>query len=237
MTKKTGSDHKFILSLGGSLIVTEDGIQLDYLQKFNDYIRGKISQNYQFFIVCGGGVTARKYQQAVKKIIPSHARTENLDWIGISATRLNALLLQTIFKDIAYPEVISNYERFDSKLATFPLVLGAGWKPGYSTDYDTVLLAEHYQADTIINLTNIDYVYESDPRKNPDAKPIKQMNWTDLLQITGTEWVAGLNVPFDPIGAQKARDLGLKVIICNGQDLDNLELLLTDRDFTGTIIQ
>ena len=55
------------------------------------------------------------------------------------------------------------------------IIVGAGWKPGWSTDYDAVLIAKNHNVKTIINLTNIDYVYDKNPSEFPDAKPLKEL--------------------------------------------------------------
>ena len=52
-------------------------------------------------------------------------------------------------------------------------MVAAGWHPGWSTDFVATILAERLQAKTILNLSNIDYVYDKDPNKYKDAKKIK----------------------------------------------------------------
>jgi uridylate kinase len=155
--------------------------------------------------------------------------------MGINVTHMNAYFVKTIFGDLAHPEVITNPTKKIRLIK--PVVIGAGWKPGCSTDYDAVLLAENLGAKTVINLTNIDYVYDSDPRKNPNAKPIKQMSWKELRAQFGTEWKPGLNSPFDPVASKKAQRLGLRVITANGKKLKNLVNILDGANFRGTIIE
>ena len=116
-------------------------------------------------------------------------------------------------------------------------MIGAGWKPGWSTDYCAVTLAKDYGIQTMINVTNIDWVYDKDPKQHPDAQILKSLQWDDLLKIVGTEWVPGANVPFDPVASALAKELKLKVIIANGTNFDNLENILQNREFIGTVIQ
>jgi uridylate kinase len=99
-----------------------------------------------------------------------------------------------------------------------------------------VLLAEHFGADAVLNLSNIEKVYTDDPRKNPDAKPIDKISWADFRKMVGDEWVPGKNVPFDPVASRRASELGLKVICAAGRDLENLRLILEGKPFTGTVI-
>jgi len=160
---------------------------------------------------------------------------EDLDWLGIHSTRLNAHLLRTIFQDIAHPRIIENY---DKKLRNWkePVAIGAGWKPGWSTDYDAVILARDHKASVIINLSNIDWVYDKDPAKFKDAQPIKKTTWDYFEKLVGNKWIPGINAPFDPVATQLAKKLGITVIVTNGKNFKNLENILEGEDFKGTVI-
>ena len=228
------SSEIIILSLGGSLVVPNGGIDIEFLKKFNQFIRNQIKQGRRFIIVVGGGKTTRHYQAAGKAVIGKITK-EDLDWIGIHVTRLNAHLLRTIFQDIAHPRIIENY---DKKLKNWkePIVIGAGWKPGWSTDYDAVILARDYKASVIINLSNIDWVYDKDPAKFKDAKPIKKTTWDYFENLVGDKWIPGINAPFDPVATQLAKKLGLTVIVTNGKNFSNLEKILNGEEFKGTVI-
>ena len=232
-----GKDKTFICSLGGSLIIPNGGIDFKFLKQFNAFIRKKIrSAGMRFFIVCGGGATCRHYQEAAEKASGKKITDNDLDWLGIHSSRLNAHLLRTIFQDIAYERLIKHYDLIDKKVVDFSVVIAAGWKPGWSTDFDAVLLAEDYGVKSVINLSNVDMVYDKDPRKYSDAKPIKQITWDEVINIVGKEWKPGLNTPFDPIAARKAKEIGLKVINCNG-NLKNLDNILEGKKFIGTVIE
>jgi uridylate kinase len=115
--------------------------------------------------------------------------------------------------------------------------VAAGWKPGWSTDYCAVTLAQDYGIPTVINLTNIDQVYDKDPNKYPDAKPMKHMGWQQYCEMAGDKWIPGMNLPFDPIASRLAQDLGTTVKIVNGKNLANLEKALATNDFLGTVIE
>ncbi len=223
-----------IISVGGSLIVPNGGIDTNFLTKLNYFIRNYIQKDFRFFLVAGGGKIARIYRDAAKKVI-GEVSNEDLDWLAIHLTRVNGHLLRTIFQDIAHPRIIENYQK---KLKNWrePVVIGAGWKPGWSTDYDAVILAKDYGATTIINLSNIYYVYDKDPKKFKDAKPIKKITWEELEVIVGKKWTPGLSVPFDPIATQLAKKLNLTVIITNGKDFSNLQNIFEGKKFKGTVV-
>lgn len=228
-------DHNtFVLSLGGSLVVPNGGIDTEFLSRFNTFIRDQVSSKpRRFFIVVGGGATTRHYQDAARSV-RGEIENEDLDWIGIHATRLNAHLVRVIFRDIAHSHVIKHYEII--RKAGEPVVIAAGWKPGWSTDYDAVMLCQDYGPRQVINMSNIDKAYDKDPKKYPDAKPIDEISWKDYRVMVGNTWTPGMNSPFDPIASKLAEELGVTVKILNGKNLDNLAKALDGEEFVGTTI-
>ncbi|MBI2604297.1 MAG: UMP kinase [Candidatus Harrisonbacteria bacterium] len=236
MIKKDSDRERIILSLGGSLIVPDGGINIQFLKDFNAFIRRRLKENprRQFFIVAGGGRLARHYRDAGHEVIGHKLTNEDMDWLGIHATRLNAHLLRTIFRDIAHPYIIKHYDII--RKVEEPVAIAAGWKPGWSTDYDAVLLAEDYHAESVVNLSNIDRVYDKDPRLVPDAHPIETIGWSAYRKIVGKTWVPGMNAPFDPVASERAESLGLKVVVLKGDNWKNLERYFNGEKFVGTVI-
>jgi len=222
-----------ILSVGGSIVVPNGGINTAFLRRFNQFIRQKVTAGWRFFIVIGGGATARHYQSAVQDV--GVLTPEDVDWLGIHATRLNAQLVRAIFRDIAHIRVIKNPTDID--VAAESVIVAAGWKPGRSTDYIAATLAKVYKAKTLINMSDVPMVYEEDPKINPSAKPFKNLNWPKFRQIIGDKWDPGLNVPFDPVAAKLASRIGLKVVILKGDDFGNLENFFAGKKFVGTVIE
>lgn len=233
----SGFTEKLIISLGGSLVVPNGGIDVSFLQKFNKFVRDELARNpnRQFFLVVGGGTTARHYRDAGEEVIGHELTRDDLDWLGVHATRLNAQLIRTIFRDIAHPYVIKNYEII--RKVSERVAVAAGWKPGWSTDFDAILLGEDYGVHDIINLSNIDKVMDKDPRKFPDAKPLDHVSWEDFRKLVGDEWTPGLNAPFDPVAAKKAQELGIKVVVMNGNNFENLQNYIDGKEFIGTVIE
>lgn len=222
----------YIISVGGSLIVPSSGIDVDFLKSLRAFALNRVRQGDCLVIVAGGGSTARQYVEAANKIkkIP----TEEQDWLGIHATRLNAHLLKTVLLDIAYQEIITNPEKgLDFK---GQVLIASGYRPGYSTDYVAVLLAKKYQAQTIINLSNIDQVYDMDPRKFSQAKKINKITWSNFRNIVGFKWMPGMNTPFDPIASALAERLHLEVVVMGGKDFKNIQNYLAKKNYIGTLI-
>lgn len=231
------SKNRIVMSVGGSLVHPREGVSVDFLSGLNTFIRSEIKENpdMQFFLVVGGGVLARNYRDAGKDVVGHELSRDDLDWLGIHATKLNAHLVRTIFRDIAHPYVIKHYEII--RKVDEPVIVAAGWKPGWSTDYCNTIICEDYKAKTIINLSNIEQVYDSDPNKNPDAKPIDKITWKDFRKLVGDEWIPGLNAPFDPVASKRAEELGLTVVVMKGNNFKNLKNYLEGKEFIGTVIE
>lgn len=228
---------KIVISVGGSLIYPNEGVDTAFLKKLNSFVREELAKekNRQFFLVVGGGKIARHYRDAGSEIVGHELTSDDLDWIGIHATKLNAHLVRTVFRDIAHPFVIKHYEII--RKVEEPVVVAAGWKPGWSTDFCATMICEDYGVSTIINLTNIPQVYTADPRIEKNATPIEKMTWSDFRKLVGDEWIPGMNAPFDPVAAKKAQELGIKVIILKGDDFDNIKNAVEGKTFLGTTIE
>lgn len=221
-----------VISVGGSLIVPEE-IDVSWIKNFKKMLEKYISKGYRFILISGGGKTARKYQNAAKEV--AELKRDDLDWLGIHSTRLNAHLIRTIFRARAHPKIIKNPN--EKIIFREKILVAAGWKPGFSTDYDAVLLAKNFNVKKIINLSNIDYAYTKDPRKYKDAKLIKEISWKEFRKIVGNKWDPGLSAPFDPIASREADRLKLEVAIMNGKNIKNIENYLNNKKFIGTIIK
>nr|QQK86776.1 uridylate kinase [Treponema denticola] len=227
-----------VLSVGGS-IVAPDKPDFDFLDKFSKTIRNWLLQDSsrKIIMVIGGGAPARDYQNAYRKVCDlrkAPAKNDEADWIGIMATRLNAQLVKAVFEDLCPNPVV--YDPTTVDMFGGQILVAAGWKPGFSTDNDAVVLAERFSGNLVVNLSNIAKVYTDDPKKNPEARPIDSISWEDFIKIVGTEWVPGKNTPFDPIANQRAQKAGIKVICAAGKDIENLENILNGKDFKGTVI-
>jgi len=223
--------NPIVISLGGSIIYPKE-LDINYLKKLNTFFRNQAKRGQKFIIVVGGGTLCRDYQacaSAVRKV----SNFAN-DWLGIETTKLNAKLLQTIFADIASPTIIT--KRGERKQLNYPLTFCSGWQPGASTDRVAVWLAMDFNAKEIINASNISQVYSRNPKKYKDAKPLTQLSWADYLKIIPKQWTPGLNTPFDPEASKLAKEHELTTIFVNGKNLANFKNLLTEKPFTGTII-
>ncbi|MEM4260207.1 MAG: UMP kinase [Candidatus Woesearchaeota archaeon] len=216
-----------ILSLGGSLIIPK-GIDVTFLTRFRRYILKNLKK-YRFIIVTGGGSICRHYVNSAMKI--RKLNNEEADLLGIEITKLNAYFIALIFKNNV-DNIVNNPTK---KYEFNKILVASGWKPGCSTDYDAVLFAKTYKVRKIINLSDINYIYDKDPILGK-AKKYERLSWDQLEKIQGKKWEAGLHKPFDPRAVSLAKKIGLKLIVINGRDLYNLNNILKNKKFKGTVV-
>ncbi|MCS7134618.1 MAG: UMP kinase [Candidatus Pacearchaeota archaeon] len=208
----------FIVSLSGSLIASET-IDSEFLKQFRRIVLKQ--KEKKFVITCCRKKSAREYQKAAKKI--AKPKNYELDWIGIHATWINVYLLKTIFGRYAHPNILEDPNK--KVVLKKKVLIACGWKPGFSTDHDSVLLAKNFTMSKI-NL-----------RKFYNARPFKKISWKNLRKIIPKKLTQGMNVPFDPVAVKAAELLGLEVSIMNGKKLKNFENYLKGKNFEGTIIR
>jgi uridylate kinase len=214
-------------------LIVPDQIDTVFLKSFRELLLRKIGDGLSFYIITGGGKLARRYQEAAEEIRGGLHR-EDVDWLGIHSTRLNAHLMRALFLEEAQERIVKNPTR--SIRNNHSIIVGAGWKPGWSTDYCAVMAAKKLGAKKLVNLSNIDYVYTADPKKDPNATKIEQITWQAFRELIPKEWDPGLSSPFDPVAAREAQAADIEVAIVNGKKLEEFEKYLDGQPFTGTVI-
>lgn len=227
------TSETIVMSVGGSLIVP-DQIDTAFLKNLKAFIDGETAAGRRFIIIAGGGRTARRYQDAAGDV--AELTSDDLDWMGIHATRLNGHLLRTIFRDTAHREMLTNPDDILDVPEDAKIVIASGYRPGASTDLRAVQIAKLVGAEKVINLSNIDYVFTDDPKKNPDAEKIEDTTWSEFRALIPAEWDPGLSSPFDPIAAKEADESSIEVAIINGETMSEVAKYVNNEPFTGTLI-
>ncbi len=149
------------------------------LLKIIKILREKASTD-RVVVITGGGKTARKYVELGKELGVNNAW---LDLLGIEASRLNALLLAAALGELAHTPIPRSVDEALHGLSTGKVVVLGGLQPGQSTNAVSAMIAELVKADLLINATNVDGVYDKDPSKYPDAKPLKEISIRQLSEM------------------------------------------------------
>lgn len=232
-----------VISLGGSVIaptVQETGcLNVVLLKAFKAFIQKEVKKGKRFIIVAGGGKICRVYQKDVSLL--QGITKEDLDWIGIQATKLNATVVRAFFGSIAYSKIIDRKplqkEVRAMEMSQKKIFIACGWEPGQSSDHEAVVLARLFGAKEVINASNVEYVYDKDPGKHKEAKPVQEISWREYRKIIPSVWTPGLGTPFDPIASRLAEKYGIAVKIVLGTDISRLEKAVDGESFLGTLIR
>jgi uridylate kinase len=224
---------KIVISLGGSILVKGEDDSA-YIEDFRNLI-GSLSGDHRFIIITGGGRTARDYIKIGRALGSDEA---TLDWIGISATRLNAWLVISAFGPECYPKPVMDIEDAIKAAGSFRFVIGGGTHPGHTTDAVAALIAERWGADKFLNLTAVNGAYTDDPNKVEDAKKIDRIKTSELVELVShTTTGAGSHSVMDPLASRIIHRARLSTSILNGRDLVSLRRCIVGDTFDGTVVE
>lgn len=214
---------KVVISLGGSVILKDNSVNEKFLGEFSKLILNT-KNNYQ--IICGGGSVARIYTRAN---IPPIQK----DLLGIAVTKINAQLLASFFGNKAKllfknPLLIGKDKN--------RIVISAGWKPGVTTDYDAALICKTFKPDMLVNISNVKWIYDKDPRKFKSAKKIEKMNYGELSDLSkNVKRTSGMNFIFDPRATQVLMKEKITSVFVDSS-ISNLKNVLEGKKFVGTTV-
>ena len=108
--------------------------------------------------------------------------------------------------------------------------------PGFTTDAVAALVAEQ-MSGMFINLSNVDGVYSSDPKRSKNAKFYSELSYERLISIIQmAETKPGQNVVLDLPASLVLKRSMIKALFLNGNDLENFEAAVRGQEFKGTIV-
>jgi len=219
-----------VISLGGSVILSDD-IQPDYFVRLNNLL-DSFTEKYKIFIVVGGGKTARAY---IKMGRDAGFDEKTLDELGIEATRINAVFLSKAIEESNknIPLTTDEAKKIGNKI-----VIMGGTTPGHSTDMVGAELAEKTKAVKYIIATDVDGVYDKDPKKHSDAKKLEEVSVEELIEKQGVTWdAAGKNTVIDGPALKIIHRARIPTFVLNGKKLDEIKQVILGQSFNGTIIK
>ncbi len=218
---------KVALSLGGSLLTgksKDDYVKLDpaKYKEYAEVIRRLHNDGHELMVVCGGGKPARYFIDIAKTY---GASTDVLDYLGIKSSHINALLFMAALGDIAeQPKVYETPSLGFEERQKGKVWIGGGHQPGVSTDYRAVQFAEAMDADLIINATDIDGVYDKNPKVHGDARKLSELSFDQLesIIVENTNQTPGEYGLFDLEAVKLGKKLGKPVVIIDGRDPEEI---------------
>lgn len=224
---------KIVISLGGSLIVPKE-IDYIFLKKFRSLIRKNYSK-YKFIVVCGGGSVARKYITALKK---EGKNQKEISLAGIRVTRMNARFMMQFFGKEANENLPRSMKEVENLLSKNKIVFcGALRYSSKETSDGTAAKLANYLNTDFINITNVSGLYSSNPAKNKKAKFIPYTSWKDFeKRALDIKFRPGQHFVLDQKAASQIKKNKIKTYII-GKNLKNLDNILNNKKFTGTLIE
>ncbi|MGI0129542.1 MAG: UMP kinase [Thermoplasmata archaeon] len=228
------SARPVVLSVGGSVLLTGDGDR-EYVHRLAELLR-EVGRSTPLVVTTGGGRTAREYIRLGRDL----GLTEvELDELGIEVSRLHARLLAASVgpPTPAHPPPTIALAVHELSRAS-PVILG-GTEPGHTTDGTAALIAARLRAVRMVNATDVDGLYDEDPRTHPEARLIPRTRWADFRRrvLAATSAQAGQNFLFDRLGADTLARGGIPLWIVPGRDLRNLASALRGAPFHGSRVE
>lgn len=228
---------RILIKLSGETLSGSDGKGIDFKSVLDicKEIKKSKKEGVEFAIVVGGGNFWRGRSNTYMDKCTS-------DHIGMLATTMNALALQDGFTQIGVESRVQTgiemrqiAEFYIRKRATRHLekdrivIFGCGTgSPFFSTDTAAALRAAEINADIIFKATNVDGVYDKDPKKHKDAVKFKEISYIDVLNKK-------LNV-MDSTATSLCMDNEIPIYVFNINKKGNLAKAVKGEDI-GTIIK
>ena len=228
---------RFLLKLSGESLAGNEkhGIDFDTVLKFCEPVKKLVDMGVEVAIVVGGGNFWRGRSSGQMD------RTR-ADHMGMLATVINALgvadaleqfdlqvRVQTAIsmQQVAEPYIRNRAVRHLEKGRVVVFGCGTG-NPFFSTDTAAALRAAEIEADIILKATMVDGVYDSDPKKNPDAKKFKTLTFQEVLN-------QNLGV-MDSTAAAICKDNNIPIIVFSLDNPQNIVSAVCGEDI-GTLVE
>lgn len=228
---------RILIKLSGEALAGEKGFGLDFdkVESICKSIKDTYDLGVEIAIVVGGGNFWRGRSSG--KMDRTRA-----DHMGMLATVINSLALADGLEQlgavvrvqtgiemikVAEPYIRNKAVRHMEKGRIVIFGCGTG-NPFFSTDTGAALRAAEIDADVIFKATNVDGVYDSDPKTNPDAKKFDKLSYMDVLS-------KGLHV-MDSTAASLCMDNEIKILVFNLDDPDNITRAAMGEN-KGTIVE
>jgi uridylate kinase len=217
---------QLVLKVGGSIMYDQLlNINFDLLKRLKIWYYENKDKYSKVVLVTGGGGLSRSMQE---RIADNIGGVDHLHSIAMSLTQTNATILASFLEDkeIFLPKTLGDAYEF-LMMSEGKTMVSGGLKIGWSTDMDAAVFADILEAGRVYKISNIDFVYDKDPKEYFDAKPIKDMTWKDyfkLFDITpGEQHKPNGNMPLDVECVQFCSRKDISFFIAGGSTLEEIE--------------
>ena len=221
---------RIVIKLSGSIFNFETNFKI-----LNDYVNliKKINELYQPIIITGGGKIARFYINLARSLGFDES---GLDLIGIQVSHLNAKLLISGLGDLCFPLTPQNLDEISTAVLTNKIVITGGLYPGQSTNATSALIAEKIKALKFYNATDVDGIFNNDPRIDSDAKMYESIDVKECISILKLEnSMAGTYDLMDLISLKVIERSSLPTVVFKSS-IENISKIIMENAKIGTEI-
>ena len=228
---------RVLLKLSGEVLAGEKktGIDFEKVTEVCSAVKKCVDMGVEIAIVVGGGNfwrgrtsgkmdrTRADHMGMLATTINSLALCDALEQLGVVARVQTAIEM----RQIAEPYIRNKAIRHLEKERVVIFGCGTG-NPFFSTDTAAALRAAEIGADVIFKATNVDGVYDSDPKTNPNAKKYDELTHHEVL-------AKELHV-MDSTAASLCMDNGIEILVFNLNDPENIVSAVLGKH-NGTIVR
>ena len=214
---------RILIKLSGEALAGEQkfGLDFDTVLKICASVKKCADLGLEIGIVVGGGNfwrgrtsgkmdrTRADHMGMLATVINSLALSDALEQLGVPVRVQTGITMS----EIAEPYIRNKAVRHMEKGRVVVFGCGTG-NPFFSTDTAAALRAAEIDADIIFKATNVDGVYDCDPKKNPNAVKYETLSFLDVLNN-------GLQV-MDSTAASLCMDNNIPILVFDLSDPDNL---------------
>lgn len=214
---------RILLKLSGEVLAGEKGTGLDFekITQVCKSIKECMDMGVEVAIVVGGGNfwrgrssgsmdrTRADHMGMLATTINALAIADTLEQLGVTARVQTAIEMRQIAEPYIRNKAIRHLEKGRA------VIFGCGTgNPFFSTDTGAALRAAEINADVIFKATNVDGVYDSDPKLNPDAKKFDTLTHHEVLKYE-------LHV-MDSTAASLCMDNNIEILVFNLDKPENI---------------
>ena len=220
---------RILLKLSGEVLMGEQefGIDPAFVLELAQEVKQAKDEGWEICLVIGGGNIFRGMAGAAQGMDRAQA-----DYMGMLATVMNALAMQSALEQLGVPTRVQSAVQMDQvcepvirrraerhlekgRIVIFAAGVGA---PYFTTDSGAALRAAEMRCDALFKGTSVDGVYDSDPKKNADAKRYDSVTYDKVL-------ADNLKV-MDASAVALCRDNNIPIVVFSIREKGNLARVL-----------
>ncbi|MEM1708578.1 MAG: UMP kinase [Nitrososphaerota archaeon] len=222
-----------VLKLSGHLVSSGDRINYQLIADYAKLLRELYDGKSKWVVVVGGGDVARRYVDAARAL---GADEVMCDEVATIITRANARLMATCLGNIAQQRIPTSTEELRELATDGKIVVMGGLQPGQSTIAVAALAASVIKAERLIITTDVDGIYTSDPKVDPNAKPLPRVLLSELSKMVAElPQTAGKYPLIDNLAIAILQRSKIPCLYLNGRKLEDVKKAMMGEN-VGTLV-